>query len=176
MLWRTVKVLLPIFLVCNISCKAQPHLPPPLSADNFPANVGDFAFDPTIDDTNFVLGNPNIVFQYYNTRSYYLNNKRKIETYFKNNYHAPASASDQNGYLTIRFIININGKTGRFRLYELNADYQPHPFSKAISEQLLQLTKSIDGWEPAKYKEKLYDSYQYITFKLNKGAIVCITP
>lgn len=155
---------------------AQTNAPPPLSIDNLPENIGDIAFDPQLDDSTFVLGNPNIVLQYYNTRSYYKDHKKEILTYFKSKYNPPADTSKQNGYLTIRFIINVKGQTGRFRLYELDTNYQPRPFSATISQQLLQLTKTLQGWEPATYKNKAYDSYQYITFKISKGQIAGIAP
>jgi hypothetical protein len=68
------------------------------------------------------------------------------------------------------------GATGRFRLYELDSAYKSFQFSKAISGQLLTLVRQWKGWLPATYHDKVYDSYQYITFTLKKGRVVCITP
>ncbi|MBO9202174.1 MULTISPECIES: hypothetical protein [Niastella] len=144
--------------------------------DSFPLNTGDIAFNATLDDSTFSLCNPRTVFQYYNTDSYYKQHKREIEHYFKSHYHPTIQTARETGYLTIRFIINCKGQTDRFRLYELNADYQPYQFDTGISSQLLKLTKELRGWQPAVYKNKIYDSYQYITFKLTKGAIECILP
>ena len=143
--------------------------------DSFPLNTGDINFDASLDDPGFIICDPNNVFQYYNTGSYYKQHKREIEQYFKRNYR-PAQTAEQTGYLTIRFIINCSGKTGRFRMYELDAHYQPYKFNDSICSQLMTLTKALKNWQPAEYKNKIYDSYQYITFKLKKGAIECVLP
>lgn len=144
--------------------------------DSFPLNTGDIAFNAALDDSSFIVCNPNVVFQYYNTVSYYKQHKREIEQYFKRNYHQPVQTAGQTGYLTIRFIINCSGKTGRFRMNELDDKYQPYKFDTSISSQLMTLTKGLKNWQPARYKDKIYDSYQYITFKLKKGTIECVLP
>jgi hypothetical protein len=144
--------------------------------DSFPLNTGDIAFNAALDDSSFVICNPNVVFQYYNTGSYYKQHKREIEQYFKRNYRPAVHTTGQTGFLTIRFIINCSGKTGRFRMYELDEHYQRYTFDTGISSQLMTLTKGLKNWQPAEYKNKIYDSYQYITFKLKKGAIECVLP
>jgi len=144
--------------------------------DSFPLNTGDIAFNAAIDDPSFTICNPKEVFQYYNTTAYYKQHKREIEHYFKSRYQPSAQTAGETGYLTIRFIINCSGQTGRFRVYELDANYQPAKFDTGITSQLLKLTKELRGWQPAVYKNTIYDSYQYITFKLKKGAIACVLP
>jgi hypothetical protein len=139
--------------------------------------VGDISFDPLKDDSTFVLCNPHFVLQYYNTpRAYYKDHKNEISDYFNTHFKAAPAGDDQTGYLTIKFIINCNGMTGRFRLFELDSSYHAYHFSEVISEQLLHLAKELKGWEPASYKDKKYDSYQYITFRLKKGKIISISP
>jgi hypothetical protein len=144
--------------------------------DSFPLNTGDITYNAALDDPTFVVCNPKVVFQYYNTGSYYKQHKREIEHYFKSHYLPAKQTASETGYLTIRFIINCSGKTGRFRMYELDANYQPYKFDDGIRNQLLKLTQELKGWQPAVYKNTIYDSYQYITFKLNKGAIECVLP
>jgi hypothetical protein len=155
---------------------AQNSGPAYKGVDSFPLNTGDIAFNAALDDSSFIVCNPKVVFQYYNTGSYYKQHKREIEQYFKSRYQPAVQTGDQTGYLTIRFIINCSGKTGRFRIYELDANYQPYIFDAGISSQLMKLTKELTNWQPAVYKDKIYDSYQYITFKLKKGAIECVLP
>ena len=144
--------------------------------DSFPLNTGDIEFNAAWDDSTFIVCNPNAVFQYYNTGSYYKQHKREIEQYLKRNFRPAVQTAGQTGYITIRFIINCSGKTGRFRMYELNEHYQPYTFDTQITSQLMTLTKSLKNWQPAEYKNKIYDSYQYITFKVKKGAIECVLP
>jgi hypothetical protein len=138
--------------------------------------TGDIAADPTIDDPAFTVCDSQRVFQYYNTASYYKDHKKEIARYFFHHYKAATGATGQDGYITIRFIINCTGATGRFRLYQLDSNYHPFRFHEAISAQLLSLVKRLKGWKPAAYRDKTFDSYQYITFTIKKGRIACITP
>ena len=142
----------------------------------FPENVGEIPFDSLQDDPHFTICNEKQVFQYYNTNSYYKDHKNEIVKYLLSRYNPEGSFEDQNGYLTVKFIINCKGETGRFRVFEIDNDYQPATFNKALSGQLLHLVKQLHGWQPAVYKGQIYDSYQHITFHIRKGKIISITP
>jgi len=167
--------LLVLIVICN-NISAQTKAERYKGVDSFPSNTGDIAFNTALDDPSFTVCNPQIVLQYYNTTSYYKQHKREIEHYFKSHYQPGTETADQSGYVTIRFIINCSGQTGRFRMYELDTGYKPFTFHSAISDQLMKLAKNLQGWQPAVYKGKTYDSYQYITFTLKKGLIECISP
>lgn len=142
----------------------------------FPDNVGDTPFDSLRDDPGFVVCNEKMVFQYYNTASYYKDHKNAIVKYILDRYRPQESFADQTGYLTVKFIINCNGETGRFRLFEIDSSYQPTHFKEALSAHLLELVKQLRDWKPAVYKGKIYDSYQYITFRIRNGKIISISP
>lgn len=142
----------------------------------FPENVGDIPFDSLQDDPAFIVCNPKQVLQYYNTNAYYKDHKKEITKYLLDNFSTQDSFQDQHGFLTIRFIINCNGNTGRFRIFGIDNNYQPIHFKEALSQQLLRLIKQLSGWQPAVYKEKVYDSYQYITFRIRNGKIISISP
>lgn len=144
--------------------------------DSIPPQVGDIPYDPAIDDPAFKVSDSQWVLQYYNSGSYYLHHKKEIVRYFMTHYQSGTDTTDQTGYCTIRFIINRAGETGRFRLYQLDTAYQTFRFSEKISGQLLALTHQWKEWQPIKYKDKTYDTYQYLTFTLKNGRIVCITP
>ena len=163
-----------LFSLLVLSCRHQAAI----TRDTFSPQVGDTRYNAQLDDSAFHLCRPDLSLQYYNTRSWFKDHKRDIEQYFRDRYKAPQGsyAGKQTGWLTIRFIINCEGRTGWFRLSGINNEYQPFRFSKKVSAQLLTLTKTLKGWQPAAYKNKTYDSYQYITFKLKKGAIECILP
>jgi len=165
-------ILLFSFLVS--SCRHQAAI----AKEIFPPQVGDTRYVAQLDDSAFHLCRPGFSLQYYNTRSWFKDHKRDIEQYFHERYKAPQgrNAGKQTGWLTIRFIINCEGRTGWFRLSGIDSEYQPFHFSQKVSAQLLTLTKALQGWQPATYNNKIYDSYQYVTFKLKKGAIECILP
>jgi len=133
-------------------------------------NVGDIPFDPALDDPHFQLNDSTRVFQYYNSNSWWLDHKSAYRALFlKAAGELPAGPSaqtqTQNGWLTIRFIVNARGETGRYRLLEMDSAYQSFHFDPRLSACLLAATKRA-SWVPAHYHGKTYDTYQYITFHL----------
>ena len=172
------RLLLLIFLLPFNHTLAQPATSIPLRPDN----VGDIAFDPALDDPSFRLHDSTRVWQYYNSAAYWLDHKDSITRFIRNRYHTPVNATNsttaanQDGWLTIRFIINTEGRTGRFRLFEMDSTYQPIHFDPQISRTLLAAIKDWPDWQPAHYKEMRFDTYQYISFRLRQGRITTISP
>jgi hypothetical protein len=176
------RLLFLILLLPFASTQAQP-ITPPQRHDN----VGDIPFDPALDDTSFHLHDSAHVWQYYNG-TYWLDHKDSITRFIRDHYHPPVdatkattaanqpTASNQDGWLTIRFIINTEGRTGRFRLQEMDSTYQPTHFDPQISQTLLTAIKDWPDWRPAHYKDRRFDTYQYITFRLRQGRITTISP
>ncbi len=150
------------------------------STDTIPMDVGDILFDPKLDREDFKVCNEKKVYQYYVRYSAdkapgYQGEKPALEKVFEENYSYPKTAG-QSGYLTIRFLVNCHGETGRFRIEEMDRDYKAFQFDSKISEKLLEITKSLDGWIPRKKEEKDLDYYQYLTFKIRDGQIIQILP
>lgn len=149
------------------SAKAQQH---------FIRNVGEIGYDSLYDDPAFHICDSLQVLEYYNTGSHYLNHRKEISQFLQQGFIPKATWHDQHGYLTIRFIINCKGQTGCFRVFQLDTAYQPTVFKKELSDTLLNRVKKIPGWQPAPYEGKVYDSYQYITFRIRAGKIISIAP
>lgn len=168
-----MKRIVPMFIVFFglASCAQKP---PPVS--RAVSAVGDIAFDPSVDDPAFRLCDSARVFQYYNTESYFLDHKDSIRRCFLSRFIPVAGVKGQSGFITVKFIINCDGLTGRYRLSEMDSSYQPYHFDPMVSGQLLSLVKGLSHWEPALYKGRYYDSYQYITFRMRDGHILTISP
>lgn len=164
---------LPGLVLMALMAIGRPALAQSAGPDRFLAQVGDIAFDPSLDDPSFKICDSQRVYQYYNMFSYYSRHKREIADYFMSGYKAAASGT---GYLTIRFIINCAGSAGRFRIYQLDSNYRECRLPEEIIGPVMKLLKSYKGWEPGSSQGKMYDTYQYIMFKLKKGAIECILP
>lgn len=140
-------------------------------------HVGDIAFDASLDDPAFVVCNENTAMQYYNFGKWlmYKGEKPAIMAHFKNGFRAKKKSTGS-GYVTIRFLVNCEGKTGRFRVQGMDEKYQSTTFSKDLTSQLLRLTKALDGWMPAEQDGKPYDYYQYLSFKIKNGQLTDILP
>lgn len=143
-------------------------------------DVGDIPFDERIDDSAFHICNENHIKQYYVRRSAdvpatYVGEKRALERPFYQQFE-PVNKAPFTGYVSIRFIVNCKGEAGRFRVEQMDNDYQQLPTTKSITSQLISIIKGLDGWVPRKHNGEYIDFYQYLTFKFKNGEIVKILP
>lgn len=140
--------------------------------------VDDIEFDPLVDDKNFRLCNgENNIIQYFNNANglEYSGEKLAIIKVFRENYDAD-KAKKESGLIRIRFIVNCQGRTDRFRLIGMDEDYNIKQFDKSITNQLLEITQGLSGWKPKKVGGVHKDYYQYLIFKIHEGNITKILP
>ncbi len=142
----------------------------------YPAHVGDIAPDPALDDPAFTVCRENYIPQYYSTNSSFKGEKPAIEAYFREKFIKNKAHASESGYITIRFVVNCRGQTGRFRVQEIGLDYLPKKFPSALPNRLLDLTKQLDGWLPGQRNGFQLDCYQYLTFTITNGDISLIMP
>lgn len=158
--------LLPTFL----SCQSEK------SMSKYPAHVGDIQFDEKLDDSNFktCFVNP-FSFQYYNFDGFqYKGEKFEIEKKLER--LNLKSDKNSNGYITIRFVVNCEGKPGMFRVKQMDENYKETVFDKTFTNQLLEFTKSLNEWIPKEYLGIKINYYQYLTFKIENGKVSEILP
>lgn len=141
--------------------------------------LDDIAFDKNLDKEDFLICHgENNVFQYFNLGDNiaFKGGKRTLINVFKENYD-PDRVKQESGLIRIRFIVNCQRETDRFRLLTSGLDYQEKAIDKSITDQLLAITKSLNGWGP-KYNEEQQpiDYYQYLIFKIVDGQIIKILP
>ena len=158
------------------STQRKDEVPRANKKEEVPRHVGDIAFDAAIDTTNFKPCHEDLALQYYNFGKaiQYEGEKTKIVRQFDAQYKPVATEED--GYVTIRFLVNCEGKTGRFRTVELDENYLEKKMNPQITNQLLNITASLDGWIVGTLEGRKYDYYQYLTFKITDGDIENIMP
>lgn len=140
--------------------------------------VGDIQFDSKIDDPTFKACNPEQSFQYYNFSKgfQYKGEKYEIWNIWQNISKSNLNILPETGYITVRFLVNCNGKTGLFRIQQMDKDYKKTLFDKNTIYIILNFVKSLNSWPVQEYKQKKVDYYQYLTFKLEDGIIKEILP
>ncbi|HYF67786.1 MAG TPA: hypothetical protein VD884_06615 [Ohtaekwangia sp.] len=158
-------------LLVNCSSKQIPQITPEESLWVYHIQP-----DAALDDPTFKLCDPKTAYPYYSVGAGYAGDKRELMNYFLSQFKNLDSDSSQTGFITIRFMINCQGLTGRFRLIEFDEAYKPFSFDPSISKQLLDLTKELKEWIPGKHGVQNYDSYYYLCFKIRNGTLIDITP
>lgn len=139
--------------------------------------IDDIVPDSTLDGSDFKTCNADEqIIQYFNDGKslQYKGGKPDIDSIFFSAYQAVKK--NQSGLIRIRFVVNCLGETGRFRLISCDPDYQPFQFTPEISDQLMQITKSMKGWQPKIWKSMEIDYYQYLVFKIENGKLTHILP
>lgn len=141
-------------------------------------SVGDIQFDPKLDDPNFKVCNPQQIHQYYNFGNglMYEGEKPAIDELFNKEYKNKTSYENQTGYISIRFVVTCEGKTGMFRVSEMSDSFADKKFDQTLVKQLLDITKKLNKWGTPSNGTNKFDYYQYLLFKIQKGALVEIMP
>lgn len=139
--------------------------------------VGDSVFNPHIDSEAFqICGSESDVQQYFHFSKglFYKGEKKTLRDTFLKQYN-PINV-DESGWIRIRFIVNCKGESGRFRLIMSDLDYKERSFDSRITDQLMQISKSLEGWEIQSKDGQARDFYQYLIFKISNGKLIEILP
>jgi len=140
--------------------------------------VDDIPFDPSRDSQEFkICHGEDSVLQYFNNGLglEYEGEKYAIKRAFKEHYDEEI-VKKENGLIRIRFIVNCNGETGRFRLIAMDENYNKKEFDSSITNQILQISKDLNGWQPMVIGDLTGDYYQYLIFKIEQGRVTKILP
>lgn len=162
--------LMPLLSNCQADIK--------VTASKYPAQVGDINFDKKIDDPDFKRCIPENKhgYQYYNDSKGFQYKGEKLAIIRNLEKENIQSSKDINGYVTIRFVVNCEGKAGIFRMKQMDENYIEKELDKSLSNQLLDFTKKLNGWIPKEIDGQKADYYQYLTFKIEHGKVSEILP
>ncbi|MEO0330599.1 MAG: hypothetical protein AAF223_02790 [Bacteroidota bacterium] len=143
--------------------------------DELPMHIGLIEYDPKSDTLNFKVCHEDFLYPHFHHLDVsYAGEKpamvNKYKTLFK------PSKKLENGYITIRFIVNCEGEAGRFRVIEMDKNYKLKNFSNELVIQLYEITRSLEGWDVLERDNQSYDYVRYITFKIQNGEIKDIMP
>lgn len=159
------------FLILLASCNQNPE-----NQNSYLSNVGKILPDHSIDDPNFKPCHDDFSLFFYQleNKTLYQGEKPGILAAFKE-LDLP-KISQNSGYITVRFLVNCKGETGRFRTEQIDFEYKSKQFKGDIVEKVLFKTKSLNGWLPGKFNGYKCDYYTYLTFKIIDNQIAEILP
>ena len=78
--------------------------------------------------------------------------------------------------MTFRFVVNCEGKAGRYMVIQNNLDLEPKVFDEKLTSHLFTITQGLKEWRPVILENEPRDYYMYITYKLLDGKIIEILP
>ncbi|MDR2237502.1 MAG: hypothetical protein LBE92_15385 [Chryseobacterium sp.] len=163
-----------VFSFVLMSCQAEKKL------SRYPDTVGDIQFDRNLDDVDLKKCGKGkdrpFSFQYYHGTKEFDYKGEKIAIVERLNAENIYSEKKINGYITVRFLINCEGKTGLFRVSSMNSDLEDSGLDQELENKLLKFTKSLNGWMPKEIEGFKVDYYQYLTYKIENGKVSEVLP
>ncbi len=88
----------------------------------------------------------------------------------------PKLLKGQEGYLTYRFVVNCEGRAGRFITEEAGLNFDRIEFSSELKKHLLELLLEVPKWKNLTVNSEPRDAYVYVTFKIKNDEIIEILP
>ena len=143
--------------------------------DELPRHIGIIEYDPKIDTIEFEVCNEESVYPYFHHKGLSYEGEKPAMVSSYERLFRP-SDEQESGYITIRFIVNCKGEAGRFRMIQMDKNYELKKFSDEMPMQLYDITKSLEGWDVLERDNKSYDYVRYLTFKINNGVLKDIMP
>lgn len=139
--------------------------------------VGDIEFNPDMDKKDFSLCYKKHIFQYFNDSNglQYSGEKIIIDKIFFTQYQNQ-NILNETGLVRIHFVVNCKGETDRFRMIEMDENYNSKNFNTKVTSQLMTIAKGLNGWKPKKIQKNDIDYYQYLIFKIENGNLIEIMP
>ncbi len=142
--------------------------------ENFSHNVEYINPETALFSEGFETCYPRIA-QYYNPeRATYSKGKNGLRKFVLSNYKNQGYADS--GYLNFRFVINCKGEAGRYAIHQNDLNLEPTELNPSMVEQLFSITRKLDKWNPNVIRGQVWDSYMYISYRIENGEIVEILP
>ncbi|MDQ0065169.1 hypothetical protein [Chryseobacterium lathyri] len=134
-------------------------------------DVGNIAMNSRTDNPNFHTKGI-ITYQYYQASTKYKGERKTIRKALINK--VPKLTTIKKGWIVIRFIVNYQGLTDRFRFFCIDEKYGDAKLSNQEEENFLKLIRPLHNWEIGKVNGEKVDSYYQITFKVENGKVIDI--
>ncbi len=100
----------------------------------------------------------------------------EIKAHYYNNYRT-ISLPNNTGVVKIMFSVNCKGKSGNYFLETYSLNYNNIIINKKITEQLINLTKTLNDWIPALDEDgESVNSHKFFAFKIIDGKLTDILP
>ena len=129
-------------------------------------------------DSSFYKCKKTYIRTYFQNNLGYEGDKPTIEDHFTEIFQKQYLETDD-GYVTVLFIVNCEGKMGDFELQLCDKNFEKTDFSLNLIKDILQKTRTLNEWKigvDPKDKSKKLDSRNHLLFKFNKGKLTALLP
>jgi len=170
-----------LLLILSLNTFSQNTIPQNF---NTKEKIGWIPFDKSVDNPNFKVCDELNIEEYYQVNPLYGEAMPSIRKYFSAHQQSLEALCKKDGYVIIRFVINCQGQTDRYRTRFMSLNYtDENTVNAELQKKIIGLTREMGNWTPGKYDARLndavgqgktYDSYQHLKFLFKNSKLVDI--
>jgi hypothetical protein len=157
-----ILLLLPFLIRCSSVKEKQTQ---------YENQIGDTRFNSDLDNPNFRFCDSSNVLHKRAFVRYKAGGIIAVYNDIKRGYQFKPSFKEYSGYFIIRFAVNCNDESGRFRIQTLDSRFNLSNPPKELENHILSIVKKMKGWIHPIYDNKDYDGYKFLTIKIVNGQI-----
>ncbi|MEO0337823.1 MAG: hypothetical protein AAF242_01285 [Bacteroidota bacterium] len=153
------------------SCSLNPNKAPlEYELPTVKHDLGYIPFDSNIDDEGFTVCDSTNINSGRN-RLQYTGGSDQLRADIRANYQSNTAYADFSGYVVIRFIVNCNGKSGRYRAQSLNLDFSPSKENPDLLKNSITLIQDLDQWVKSPKYDDQTEYSKFINLKIDHGQL-----
>lgn len=161
-----------LILIIRLKAFSQNTVP---QHPNVKEKIGWIPFDKNLDNANFKVCDELNIEEYYQVNPSYGEGMPSIRKYISAHQQSLEALCEKDGYVIVRFVINCQGQTDRYRTKFMSLDYtDENTVNAELQKKIIQLTRDMGNWNPGKYDGKTYDCYQHLKFLFKNSQLVDI--
>ena len=140
---------------------------------NVKEKIGWIPFDKDSDNPDFKVCDELNIEEYYQVNPSYGEGKPSIRKYFSPHKEVLEELCEKDGYVIVRFVINCQGQTDRYRTQFMSLNYKDeNTVNTELQKKIIRLTRNMGNWTPGKYDGKTYDCYQHLKFLFKNSKLI----
>jgi hypothetical protein len=142
---------------------------------NTKEKIGWIPFDKRSDNPDFTVCDELNIEEYYQVNPAYGEGMPSIRKYISAHQKSLEALCEKDGYIIVRFVINCQGQTDRYRSNFMSLDYtDENAVNAELQKKIIQLVRGMGNWTPGKYDGKSYDCYQHLKFLFKNHKLIDI--
>ncbi len=143
-------------------------------ATDYPDQFGEIPFDASsLDDPDFKLCNPKDLV-HSRVSLNYKGGRKRIEELCKEAINGSETSYSYNGYVLLRFLVNCNGTSERFRIETMDEGFNRQECPEGLVSLVENAVRSLDEWVVEKPENVGKDHSKYLNFKIINGQVDAI--
>lgn len=156
-----------IFLFCECSNGTSEHE----SEFKIPIakhNLSYISYDDKLDEENYIICD-STKFASGRNRVKYKGGNHQLRADITTEFQFKSEYESFTGYIVIHFLVNCEGKIGRFRSNPLQMDFSKSNAPSDLRNHLISIVKNLDNWDTDSLDKKEYS--KFINLKIKNGKI-----